>query len=131
MEIGYSELFVLVLLGCEIFESWWQHDGTLGGVLVKIRYHFHTHLFLLFAMHPSFWFLLFLFVARGFHGTLLGLILVMKASDIAFKLWIVKKIDEDALSPDFRAMLAMPLSPWMPWINVVIYPALLALSLQT
>ena len=81
-------------------------------------------------MHPSFWLVLFLFLLNGMHGTLLSLILVMKGSDLVFKLWLVQKSENGDLSPDFRAMLSMPLSPWMPWVNVVLYPALLALALQ-
>ena len=123
-------LFALVaLVACEVFESWWQHDMTLGRILEKIRGYYHTNIFLLFAMHPSLWLVLYLYVARGFHGALLGAIVVMKASDLLFKLWMVQKIDRGELTPDFRAMLSMPLATWMPWINVVIYPALLALAL--
>jgi hypothetical protein len=125
-----SAFFILVLLGMEIFESWWQQAPTLEGVLQKIRGYSRTNIFLLFAMHPSFWFVLFLYVTRGFHGALLAMIVVMKASDIAFKLWLVTKMERGELSDDFRAMLRMPLSPWMPWINVLIYPGLLAMALH-
>ncbi|WP_353661250.1 hypothetical protein [Hydrogenimonas sp. SS33] len=122
--------YLLLLLGCEIFESWWQHAPTLGGVLKNLARWFHTNIFLLFLMHPSFWLVLFIFLHNGMRGTLLSLILVMKGSDIAFKLWLVQKSDRGELSPDFQAMLSMPLAPWMPWVNVVFYPALLALALQ-
>ena len=123
--------FYLFLLVCfEMFESWWQHDVTLGRMLEKIRHYYHTNIFLLFIMHPSFWLVLYLFVKADFRGTLLSLMLVMKAVDIAFKLWMVAKIDEGALSSDFRAMLDMPLAPWMPWINMAIYPLMLAFALH-
>ncbi|WP_300363972.1 hypothetical protein [Hydrogenimonas sp.] len=131
MESGeFFSLWLILLVFCELFESWWQHAPTLKGVLERVRYYYRTHIFLLFAMHPSFWLVLFIFVASGFRGTLLSLILVMKATDIAFKLWMVQKLDEGTLSPDFRAMLQMPLSAWMPWINVIIYPAMLAFALH-
>ena len=129
MMAGSGSFFLLALIACELFESWWQHAPTLGGILENVRRWYHRHLFLLFAMHPSFWLVLFIFLEQGGRGTLLSLIVVMKASDIVFKLWMVKKIDTGSLSPDFRAMLSLPLSPWMPWINVVIYPALLAAAL--
>ena len=122
-------LWVLLLLVCELFESWWQHASTMRGILDKIGHYFKTNIFLLFAMHPSLWLVLFIYVAHNFHGTLLSIILVMKASDLAFKLWLVKKLEENSLPPDFKAMFSLPLQPWMPWINVVIYPALLALAL--
>ena len=125
-----ASLAILVLLGMVVFESWWQQAPTLEGVLERIRGYYRVSVFWLFLMHPSFWFVLFLYVAKGFHGALLGMILVMKASDIAFKLWLVTKIERDELSPDFRAMLRMPLSPWMPWVNVLIYPRLLAMALH-
>ncbi|BDY13401.1 hypothetical protein [Hydrogenimonas cancrithermarum] len=121
--------FIVLLILCEIFESWWQHAPTLGGVLEKVRHYYHIDIFVLLLMHPSFWLVLFIFLYQGGRGTLLSLILVMKAADLAFKLWMVRKIDEGALSAEFRGMLSVPLSPWMPWINVVIYPALLAMAL--
>ena len=125
-----NSLYALAaLVACEVFESWWQHDATLGRTLEKIRGYYHTNIFLLFAMHPSFWLVLLVYTARGFHGALLGAILVMKAADIAFKLWLIQKIERDELSADFRAMLSLPLSPWMPWINVAIYPALFSMAL--
>ncbi len=123
-------LVLLFLIGCELFESWWQHAPTLGGIIGNIRRWYHRNIFLLFAMHPSFWFVLFLFVYMRGQGTVLSLILVMKASDIVFKLWLVRKVDTKTLPEDFEAMLYMPLAPWMPWINVVIYPALMALALH-
>ena len=131
MENGeFFSLWLLLLVACEVFESWWQHALTLGGILEKIRHYYDTNIFLLFLMHPSFWLVLFIFVASGFRGILLSLILIMKATDIAFKLWMVQKMEDDTFSPDFRAMLQMPLSVWMPWINVVIYPAMFAFSLH-
>ena len=113
----------------ELFESWWSYARTLGGILEKIRFYYRRNIFLLFLMHPSLWLVLYIAMVRGFHGILLGTILVMKVSDLLFKLWMVQKIDRGELSPDFQAMLSMPLAPWMPWINVVIYPILLTLAL--
>ena len=123
-------IWVVLLILCELFESWWQHAPTLGAILEKIHRYYKQNIFLLFLMHPSLWLVLFLFVAHGFRGTLLSLIVVMKASDLAFKLWLIGKIEKEQLSPDFRAMLDMPLAPWMPWINVAIYPILLMFALR-
>ena len=123
-------IWVVLLTLCELFESWWQHAPTLGAILEKIRFYYRQNIFLLFLMHPSLWLVLFLFVAHGFRGTVLSLILVMKASDLAFKLWMIQKLEKGEISPDFRAMLSMPLAPWMPWINVAIYPTLLIFALK-
>ena len=124
-------IWVILLILCELFESWWQHAPTLGAILEKIRFYYRRNIFILFFMHPSLWLVLFLFVSHGFHGTVLSLIVVMKASDLAFKLWMIQKLEKGEISPDFRAMLSMPLAHWMPWINVVIYPALLLFSFAT
>ena len=123
-------IWVFLLIICELFESWWQHAPTLEEILEKIRRYYRQNIFLLFGMHPSLWLVLFLFVAHGFRGTILSLIVVMKASDLAFKLWMIQKMQKEELSPDFRAMLTMPLAPWMPWINVAIYPTLLIFALK-
>jgi len=121
--------YVGMMVFFEFFESWWQHDTTVGGMLEKIQALSRTNIFLLFAMHPSFWLVLFIYVARGFHGTMLAIILVMKATDIAFKLWMIDKTEHSELPPDLQAMLSLPLSSWMPWINVIVYPLLLIFAL--
>ena len=123
-------VWVILLTLCELFESWWQHAPTLGAILEKIHSYSRRNVFLLFFMHPSLWLVLFLFVAHGFRGTVLSLIVVMKASDLAFKLWLIQKLENGEVSPDIRAMLSMPLAPWMPWINVLIYPTLLIFALK-
>ncbi len=125
-----ATLYILALILCELFESWWQHAPTMGKVLMNIERYYRQGIFLLLGMHPSFWLVLYLFVAHGFQGVWLSLIVVMKASDIAFKLWLIQKRQRHELSPDFQAMLDLPLSPWMPWINVAIYPILLGLALH-
>jgi hypothetical protein len=119
--------FLILLLVCEIFESWWQSAPTFGGVIEKIRGYYFTNIFLLFLMHPSFYIALFAYLYYG--KATISIIVILKALDITTKLWLVKKVEEDSLSPEFRAMFAMPLSPAMMWLNVFVYPLLLAFSL--
>ncbi len=118
------------LILCELFESRWQQAATLGGMLEKIEHYYRKNIFLLFLMHPSFYLVLFLFLYYDGHSILLPLVIVMKGADIATKLWMVKRGEAGEIAPEFRAMLSMPIPHWMPWINVVIYPALTALALM-
>jgi len=119
--------FLIVILVAEIFESWWQSAPTFGSVIDKIRGYYYTNIFLLFFMHPSFYIALFAYLYYG--GTVLSVIIIMKAIDIASKLWLVKKVEEGSLSPEFKTIFSMPLSPMMMWINVFLYPALLAFAI--
>jgi len=119
--------FLIVLLICEIFESWWQNAPTFGGVIDKIRGYYHTNLFLLFFMHPSFYVAIFAYLYYG--GATVSIIAIMKAIDISTKLWLVKKVEEESLSPEFKAMFSMPLSSAMMWLNVFLYPTLLAFAI--
>ena len=111
-----------VMVAAEIFESRWQAAPSVGKMLERVRDLWHRHLFVLFLMHPSLWWVLYLYTERGFHGALLGAVVVMKGSDLAFKIWMVKKLEEAEAGPGFRAMLAMPVPGWMTTINVLIYP---------
>jgi len=122
-------IFVTILLLAEVFESWWQYAPTLEGVLYKMSHYAQRNIFMLFCMYPSFYFLLFIFVLQGYQGTLLSLMIVMKASDIVTKLWMMKKMNEKELPQEFQMILRMPLSFWMQWINVIIYPLLLLIAL--
>jgi len=114
--------FLVALLVCEIFESLWQSAPTFGAVIEKIRGYYHTNIFFLFFMHPSFYLAIFISIYYG--GVVTSVIVIMKAADIATKLWLVKKIEEGSLSPEFKAMFSMPLSPVIIWMNVFIYPTL-------
>ena len=120
--------FLLVLILCELFESRWQQAPTMGGILENISRYYHRNIFILFLMHPSFYLVLYVFLYYGGHGIMLSIVLVMKVADIASKLWMVKELEKGRVSPEFRAMLSIPVPHWMPWINVVIYPALVALA---
>ena len=121
--------FIVGLIICELFESRWQYASTMGGVLENIEHYYKKSIFLLLLMHPSFYLVLFILIYNGAHGILLGIMVVMKGADIATKLWMISSLEKGTLSPEFRAMLSMPIPHWMPWINVVIYPALLSLAL--
>jgi len=119
--------FLIVLFICEIFESWWQVAPTFGGVIDKIRGYYYTNIFLLFFMHPSFYIAIFAYLYYG--GVASSVILIMKIIDIATKLWLVKKVEEGSLSLEFKTMFSMPLSSIMMWLNVFIYPTLLAFAI--
>jgi len=121
-------IFVTILLLAELFESWWQYAPTLEGVLHKIHHYAQRNIFMLFCMYPSFYLLLFIFIWQGYQGILLSLMIVMKASDIVTKLWMMKKVEEGALPSEFQLILRTPLSFWMQWINVIIYPLLLIIA---
>ena len=121
--------FLTALILCELFESLWQYAPTMGGILEKIAHHYRNNIFILFLMHPSFYLVLFIFLYYGSHSIALSIVIVMKGADIATKLWMVKSLEKGTLSPEFRAMLSMPIPHWMPWLNVVVYPAIVALAL--
>ncbi|WP_457596922.1 hypothetical protein [Hydrogenimonas sp.] len=122
-------LWLTLMIAFELFESRWQRASTLLGVLENVRRQYHRSLFRLLGLHPSFWFCLWLYFGAGVHGPWMAAIVVMKGSDIAFKLWMVQKLEKDELSGEMRLMLQSPLAPWMPWLNVVVYPPMLALAI--
>ncbi len=121
-------LFLLGLIACELFESYWQYAPTMGATVQKIAHYYRISPILLFLMHPSFYLVLFIFLYYGGHGIVLSIILVMKGADILTKLWILQKVEKRELSPEFQAMLSTPIPHWLPWINIVLYPSLLTIA---
>ena len=111
-----------VLVAAEVFESRWQSAATIGEIIERVRAVWRHHLILLFLMHPSLWWVLYLYTERNFHGLLLGAIVVMKGSDVAFKIWLAEKVNEGSESSELREVMAMPVSPWMLTLNIVLYP---------
>ncbi len=128
MQEIYLELIILVIF--EWYESTWQKATTLRGILSNIYTRYQQGIFYFLFSHPSFYYLLYLGLKYDLTNFWFLSILFFKFMDISYKLVIVKKIEENALSEVLPAPLDMNISPWMGYINIVLYPALFLLALQ-
>jgi hypothetical protein len=82
-----------------------------------------------FFLHPSFILLLFLATATGFSNPMLVAAALLKASDIATKLWLAFRVGQTERDPAMATVMQQPLAPWTRWIGLATYPFLVYVAL--
>jgi len=124
------ELVLLILfVFTEIFELLWQKSPTLLSMIEKIYAYYQKSPYLLYAMHPSYVFSIYLFYLSHYNVWILA-ILVIKSIDIVFKVLLIHKhFVLHSLSKELEAMLSQPLHPIMLTMGLMLYPYLLFLAI--
>ena len=124
-----ESLYLILFIAAEIFEIAWQKSPTLLSMLEKIYGYYQKSPFLLYLMHPSYIFALYLFYLSNYNLWIL-VILMIKSIDIIFKVQLIQKhFVLDELSEEMKAMLKLPLHPIMLTMGLMIYPYLLYLAI--
>lgn len=113
-------MFVYLLL--EFYEIQWQRADSMMGMLIRMYPYYKKSPFLFFAMHPTYYYVIFLLMAMNEYSILL-LMLFIKTVDIAAKVLLIQQVFEKRqLSHEMSLMLLTPLHPLMPYIGMLIYP---------
>lgn len=97
---------VLTFFILEAVELLWQQGDTLHKYLNSMLYYYKKSLVLFFALHPSFYFVLFCLAALHVNSSLILFIGILKCLDILLKVSILKRIDEDLPMGGYEAVLA-------------------------
>jgi len=124
-------VYVLLLAILEYFESSWQKDSTLGGMIQKAYAHYSKNIFLFFLMHPGLYFLVFLVVLTQNYSFWILFPIVIKATDIIFKISIIQKLEKNELSSEYKMILSQPIPSYMFYIPIILYPTLLYFGLTS
>jgi len=122
-------LFLILFIAAEIFELLWQKSPSLLVMLEKIHAYYQKSPYLLYLMHPSYVFSLYLFYLSGYNLWILA-ILVIKSIDIIFKVMLIQRLFiHDSLSEEMKTILRQPLHPIMMTMGLMLYPYLLYLAI--
>jgi len=129
MENYFIEIIIAMTL-LEIFEASWQRAETVEGILYKSYLHYQKSIFLLFLMHPTFYFILFVSLLTSTLNFGIIAILTLKSIDLIFKVDIIKKhfIDHN-LDDGFRAILQSKVDPWIFSMGLLLYVPILYISI--
>jgi hypothetical protein len=122
-------IYVFILAALEYFESSWQKDTTLGGMIQKANALYEKNIFIFFLMHPGLYLLLFLAVLTSNYSLWMLFPIMIKATDIVFKISIIQKIQNGVLSGEYKAILSQKIPAYMFYIPVILYPTFLYLAL--
>lgn len=116
-------LLFFTFFALELFESNWQKAPTFLGVLKNNYLVYKKSIFLYFLLNPTFIYALYLSITLNNFSFWMSSIVLLKFVDIAFRLHLITKIDNnesiDNLIPfDFK--MSLPLR----YMNAVLYPAM-------
>ncbi len=107
-----------------------QRAETLYGVIEKLNVWYQKSIFAFFALHPSFYFMLFVVIVTNVLNVYIILIFVFKIFDLFYKIELIKTIFiKKEIPADLSAMLEWKIPPWFFLVGVGLYPPLLFYAL--
>jgi hypothetical protein len=125
-----TTIFILIIffISLEIFESNWQKADTFYGVIKNNYKVYEKNIFLYFILNPTFFFSIYLAMKFNNFGFLMSSIIVLKFTDICFRLFLMKKIEDDE---DITQLVPIDInySLTIRYFNVILYPITFFLSL--
>lgn len=129
MENYFVEIIIAMAV-LEIFEASWQRAQTLEGMLYNSYLYYQKSIFILFLMHPTFYFILFVALATQTLNFGIIAILTLKAIDLLFKVDIIKKyfVDQN-LDIAFESILKSQVDSWVFSMGLLLYVPILYISL--
>ncbi len=128
MENALSLTLLLVIL--ELFEAMIQRADTLYGIIERLYGWYQKSIFLLFLVHPTFYFVLFVVVATDVLNFYMIIIIAMKVFDLFYKIELIRAVFVKKQVPvDLAAMLQWRIPSWFFLAGVLLYPPLLYYAL--
>jgi len=123
--------YVVVYALLEFYEVYWQRSETLMGMLERMYGVYAKSSFLFLVMHPTLFFAFWFVLKQGYEGYAVALLL-LKATDVMVKMYLIKGIFIDnALSAEIREALSTPIGNYLPYVGLVIYPFFIVMSFVT
>lgn len=123
-------LLTFILLGLELLEAYLQKAPTLLGILSRLYVYYQKSIFLFFAIHPGFYFVLFVVVATGRLNVSMIFLLALKIFDLFYKMELLKKVfKEQVVSKELAQMLGWQIPRWYFLLGAMMYPPLLFYAL--
>lgn len=130
MENYIFEIIIAMAL-LEIFEASWQRADTVEGILYNAHRYYQKSIFLLFLMHPTFYFVLFVSLATQTLNFGIVAILTLKSIDLIFKVDIIQKhFVQGNLDVAFEAILKSKVDPMVFAIGVFLYVPMLFFAIH-
>ena len=121
-------LIVMTLL--ELVEANFQKALTLGDMIDKLYGYYQQSVFLFFAVHPTFYFVLLVSIYTKILNFYIISILVIKVFDIFFKTEIIRqRYIKKEMDIELASMMEMEMSSWMGYLGTLMYVPLLAMAL--
>jgi hypothetical protein len=122
--INYILLFVLL----EFYEISWQKAPSIMGMLIRMHKYYSKSIFLFLIMQPTFYFAIGFAMLTDYNISAM-ILLFIKTADIATKILLIEQVfKKRALTQELSLILLAPINGFLPYMGLVLYPALIALS---
>jgi hypothetical protein len=124
--INYILLFILL----EFYEISWQKAPSIMGMLIRMHKYYSKSIFLFLIMQPTFYFAIGFAMLTEYNISAM-ILLFIKAADIATKILLIEQVfKKRELTQELSLILLAPINAFLPYMGLVLYPALIALSIN-
>lgn len=113
-------LFAL-FVALELFESNWQKSDSLYGIIYNNYLVYQKSFFNFLILNPSFFYVLFLTIYLNLNSFLMYVMIVIKFTDVAFRISIIKKLN-DGIKLEEIITVNIKMGFFYRYLNVIIYP---------
>ncbi|NEW60573.1 hypothetical protein GSY74_04690 [Sulfurovum sp. bin170] len=128
MNILIQILILMTLL--ELVEANFHKAPTLGMMIDRLYGYYKRSVFLFFAVHPTFYFVLLVSLYTKILDFYIIVILIIKVFDIFFKIEMIQQRHiKKEMDIELASMMDMEMSPWMGYLGTLMYVPLLAMAL--
>jgi len=128
MNILIQILILMTLL--EFVESNFQKAPTLGMMIDRLYGYYKKSVFLFFAVHPTFYFVLLVSLYTKILNFYIIAILLIKVFDIFFKIEMIRQRHiRREMDIELASIMELEMSPWMGYLGTLMYVPLLAMAL--
>jgi len=123
-------LYIFLLIFFELYEASWQKADSIRGIIKNIFKRYEKGQIYFYLSHPSFWFVLYTAIKYNITNFWMIAIVLLKASDIAFKLWLIQaKSNKNSIDEILGLPQDFKISPAMIYLNTVVYTILFYFAL--
>lgn len=124
--INYILLFILL----EFYEISWQKAPSIMGMLIRMHKYYSKSIVLFLIMQPTFYFAIGFATLTDYNISAM-ILLFIKTADIATKILLIEQVfKKRELTQELTLILLAPINSFLPYIGLVFYPALIALSIN-
>ncbi|WP_373035518.1 hypothetical protein [Sulfurimonas sp.] len=124
--INYILLFVLL----EFYEISWQKAPSIMGMLIRMYKYYSKSIFLFLIMQPTFYFAICFAMLTEYNPSAM-ILLFIKTADIATKILLIEQVfKKKELTQELSLVLLAPINSFLPYLGLIIYPILIALSIN-
>jgi len=123
--------FTLILVILELLEAMLQRADTLYGIVERLYGWYRKSIFLLFAVHPTFYFILYVVVVTDILNFYMIMIIAMKVFDLFYKIELIRAVFiRQQIPEELAVMLQWRVPSWFFLTGVMLYPPMLFLALS-